>query len=235
MAGAWTQALERYAGPCRIAQLAREREVVRVLDIGTGVGLNLAAALASAEGGRARLDVTSLEADPGVFAAAFALGPWPPSCAVWIAHAQRALATALAANGVAELAPVRGSLRLRLGDARRTVLECGAERFDAVFLDPFAPREAPQLWSPEFLRVLAGLMERDAILSTYSAALDVRVALAATGLRVGRGPRVGRKAEGTLASFESELPPLDRRVERRVLRRSNAAGPWRSEGLSGAI
>ncbi|MEO6708064.1 MAG: hypothetical protein ABI054_10550, partial [Planctomycetota bacterium] len=46
LAGAWTQARERYAS--LIADLPREitaRGVVRLLDIGTGMGFNLAAAI----------------------------------------------------------------------------------------------------------------------------------------------------------------------------------------------
>ena len=48
LAGAWQQATQRYAAPCRIAERARAAGVVRLLDIGTGLGLNLAAARAAA-------------------------------------------------------------------------------------------------------------------------------------------------------------------------------------------
>jgi hypothetical protein len=69
------------------------------------------------------------------------------------------------------------------------------------------------------------------VLSTYSAAVAVRAGLAAAGLELGRGPRVGAKAEGTLAvkgfaggplavNGFARLEPLAPRVARRVARRA---------------
>ncbi|MCY3001703.1 MAG: hypothetical protein NTV21_07855, partial [Planctomycetota bacterium] len=66
LSGAWSQARERYVGPCRLRELAAARERVRLLDIGTGLGLNLACALAALDGTDARLDAVSFELDPTV-------------------------------------------------------------------------------------------------------------------------------------------------------------------------
>ena len=55
-------------------------------------------------------------------------------------------------------------------------------------------------------------------LSTYSAATRVRSSLARAGLKVGRGPRVGQKDEGTLASPTEDPPPLAPRTARRSSR-----------------
>jgi tRNA U34 5-methylaminomethyl-2-thiouridine-forming methyltransferase MnmC len=62
------------------------------------------------------------------------------------------------------------------------------------------------------------------LLSSYSAALPVRAGLAAAGLRVGVGARVGTKSSGTLASPDRTLAPLPPRLERRVARRAAALG-----------
>ena len=61
-------------------------------------------------------------------------------------------------------------------------------------------------------------MASGALLTTYCAAFDVRVRLVALGLFVGRGARVGTKAEGTLASPDLNLPPLAPRLVRRLAR-----------------
>ena len=88
--------------------------------------------------------------------------------------------------------------------------------FDAVFLDPFSPSREPDLWQEPFLAAIADRMAPGARLSTYCARYSVRLGLARAGLHVGLGPRVGKKAEGTLASPQANLPPLASRVERRL-------------------
>ena len=111
-----------------------------------------------------------------------------------------------------------GRLTLHVGDARETVTRVSGP-FDAVFLDPFSPAVEPDLWSPEFLRAIAERMGPEAWLSTYTASLAVRAGLAAAGLRVGPGPRVGEKAQGTLASPTLDPGPFDARTQRKLERR----------------
>jgi len=227
LAGAWQQATERYAAACRLAELAQARGdgEVRLLDIGTGLGLNLAAALAAMAGSAARLTAVSLEHDPAVLAAGLALyeraelavGPW----AAPHAEVRRALRDALAGAAVVPLG--RGSLELRLGDARAT-LPAAPALFDAIFLDPFSPARAGELWEPGFLARVAARLAPGGWLSTYSASFRVRLALAAAGLEVGLGPRVGRKGEGTLARREAPVPALSARVSARLRRRLAASG-----------
>jgi tRNA U34 5-methylaminomethyl-2-thiouridine-forming methyltransferase MnmC len=218
--GAWTQALERYARPCRLAE--RAPGPLRLLDVGSGLGLNLAAALAELEPRGSWLEAVSLESDATVIEAGVALyreqapsrGPWER----WHASVREALTKLLAQGGTAHLG-TRGSLRLLLGDARESVQDLEpTQAFDAVFLDPFSPRVAPELWQPAFLAAIAARMASGSWLSTYSAAFAVRRALAQAGLKVGRGPRVGAKAEGTLASPDVEPPPLSARLVRRLAR-----------------
>jgi tRNA U34 5-methylaminomethyl-2-thiouridine-forming methyltransferase MnmC len=144
-----------------------------------------------------------------------------------------ALAAALARPGARVPLGDGGSLVLLLGDARATLLAAAAggsgdalvpdRGFDAVFLDPFSPARAPELWAEPFRAAVARRMAPGSWLSTYSAAFRVRVALARAGLRVGRGPRVGRKGEGTLASPGCEPPPLTPRLARRIARRMHRA------------
>jgi tRNA U34 5-methylaminomethyl-2-thiouridine-forming methyltransferase MnmC len=199
-AGAWQQACERYADGCRLGE---RRGVVRLLDVGTGIGLNLAAAYRATKG---NLEVVSLERDPGVIEAGFALEQ-PPEVERWLAPVRAALKSE------------RSFVRLRLGDAR-SIVKTLEGSFDAVFLDPFSPRVEPDLWSLEFLSEIARRMAPGSILSTYSASLSVRAALAAAGLRVGPGARVGTKAAGTLASPDAKLPTFDERTRRRIERRA---------------
>jgi SAM-dependent methyltransferase len=233
LAGAWQQARERYAEPCRLRELALAgRGVLRLLDVGTGLGLNLVAAFEALEGTGARLEAVTLEIDRSVLAAAQGLLREPPRQGldphvVGPAGGARDLQAEIlelltrASSGPAQSVELgsRGSIELLLGDARREIARLPREpRFDAVFLDPFSPAKEPDLWEEPFVREVAARMASGSRLSTYSSAFRVRRVLARAGLRVGLGPRVGRKAEGTLASPDGELPPLPARVRSRLER-----------------
>jgi len=225
-AGAWEEARLRYALACRLAERARSEPVLRLLDVGTGLGLNLAAALEAVRGSGCSLEILSLELDRAVIDAALALearerAALPADLAAHWSAALVLLRRALA-HGCAEAADVR--LTLVLGDARETLPRQGAAAFDAVFLDAFSPRVEPELWAPPFLRGIAARMAPASLLSTYSAAVAVRAGLAAAGLNVGPGARVGTKAAGTLASPDLPLAPFPGRLARRIARRADALG-----------
>ncbi len=204
-AGAWQQACERYADGCR---LGGREGIVRLLDVGTGLGLNLAAAYRATNG---RLEAVSIERDARVIEAGLALAQ-PPEVERWLAPVREALRSGTS------------FVRLEIGDARSIVPRLEGT-FDAVFLDPFSPGVEPDLWTFEFLSAIARRMARKSLLSTYSASLSVRAALAAAGLRVGPGARVGTKASGTVASPDLDLPPLDARTRRRLERRKGGFLP----------
>ena len=193
--------------------------------MGTGLGLNLAAALAECDG--TPLDVLTLESDPEVLRAALDL-PLGPEPAVPHQRVCRAsLAAALAEPGCA--VPFgAGSLRLLLGDGQRTLADQPRDlRFDAVFLDPFSPARGRALWERAFLAEVAVRMTDRALLSTYCASLAVRIELVHAGLSVGRGPPVGTKTSGTLAcraTSRRSLPPLEPRTERRLASRVARSG-----------
>lgn len=249
--GAWTESVERFAEPCRLAERAAARAsgCLGLLDVGTGLGLNLAAALRAVEGlpdrGGARLDsppvgldVVALEASVSVLREATA-AHWderlPEAARPWHREVRRALGLALELREHLEGRAVplgRGSrLRLCLGSAPEGLASLpGTPRFDAVFLDPFSPAVAPELWGADFLAGIARRMHPDAWLSTYSASLGVRANLVHAGLRVGRGPRVGAKGSGTLASPSGSPEPLDPRTDRKLARRVARL----SEGAAGS-
>ncbi len=96
------------------------------------------------------------------------------------------------------------------GDARQILSHLPVQFFDAVFHDPFSPAKNPELWTVDFFQKLFTLCKDECIVTTYSAAVHVRTALKKAGFIVGRGPEVGRKKEGTIATKKNTtVLPLD--------------------------
>lgn len=261
--GAWLESRERYARACRVRERALElvarapsafvraestrdplaRREFHLLDVGTGLGYNLAAALEALDGTGCALHAMSLELERAVILRTLELARdgslhrgAPAELVRFHAPVVRALEVALAT--ARDETPVTvalgdGSLTLVLGDGTRTLPRRPLEpRFDAVFLDPFSPRVDPVLWQPGFVAEIARRMSTNALLSTYSASLSVRASLVAAGLAVAPGARLGAKAQGTLASpspidaADREGGSFDPRTLRRIARRAaQVSGP----------
>lgn len=258
--GAWLESRERYARACRVREralelVARGERAFALLDVGTGLGYNLAAALDALDGTGCALHATSLELERDVIERTLALAQSgelntgaPDELRRFHAPVARALRAALDAldrssmnaritagelTDAAQPLPAStvpldelGTLTLVLGDGSRTLPRLPLAPFDAVFLDPFSPRVDPVLWQRPFLAEIARRMGEQAILSTYSASLSVRASLAAAGLHVAPGARLGAKAQGTLASRRTldGVEPFDARTARRIARRAGT-GP----------
>jgi tRNA U34 5-methylaminomethyl-2-thiouridine-forming methyltransferase MnmC len=228
-AGAWREARETYAGGAQLRERALEGGLsrCRLLDVATGLGWNLAAALEALDGTGCTLEAVALESDARVLRRAVALARREPTVRVYpwwglVADAvERALEQPDSALPVA-LGDGGSSLRLVLGDGRVTLERLIAREpelaFDTVFLDPFSPSADPSLWEWGFLDRIASCMAPGSLLVTYCAASRVRLGLALAGLRVGRGPGTGKKAEGTLASPDAAVPPLPARAAANLAR-----------------
>lgn len=86
-----------------------------------------------------------------------------------------------------------GRIEIDFGDGVRLSVICGAaleglgqakERFDAWFLDGFAPSRNPDMWSEELMRLVFDRTAPDGSFATYAAAGFVRRNLQAAGFTV---------------------------------------------------
>jgi tRNA U34 5-methylaminomethyl-2-thiouridine-forming methyltransferase MnmC len=198
---------------------------LRLLDICFGLGYNSAALLDALWQTRpeARVELFALEADPTPARTAYRQG-W---LAVW-PRAEPPLGV-LAEYGRVESAVL--DARLLLGDARRTVAAVPEGWADGIFLDPFSPEVCPQLWSVEFLDLVARRLAPAGVLVTYASAAAVRTALGLAGLAIGATAPFGRRAPGTIAAWHGPLPPLG--PEEREHLQTRAAVPYRDPTLDG--
>lgn len=97
------------------------------------------------------------------------------------------------------------TLDLYYGDAAQLLAaqpRRGGVKVDAWFLDGFAPRVNPDLWSPELMATLARLSHRGTTLSTYSVAGHVVRTLRASGFDVRKVEGFGQKRHMLVGEFQ---------------------------------
>ncbi len=221
MAGAESEAVHKFIRPSQLPERLQRGDVA-LLDIGFGLGVNAAAAVrCAAEIKHGRLAITSLELDMRTLQAALNLYPAD--------SLEYRMLDALLKNGVyrSEYADIT----LLQGDARQTIRQCGF--FDAVFQDGFSPDCNPELWTLDFLRELAGHLNPDAVMASYSSAYPFRGALLKLGFAVGESVPFGRKRGGTVSGRtlpETALALPDK--EYGIIMKSTAGVPYRDPALA---
>ncbi len=92
----------------------------------------------------------------------------------------------------------RARLMLCLGDVVEVLPEIGG-KFDAWYLDGFAPAKNPAMWDEKLFPLLARRTKAGGTLSTFSSAGAVRRGLAAAGFAVEKTQGFGIKREMTVA------------------------------------
>ncbi|MDJ0714090.1 MAG: MnmC family methyltransferase [Prochloraceae cyanobacterium] len=226
-AGAKLEAAQKFVKPCNIAEKARVNSRLCLLDICYGLGYNSAAALTTIQSINPEccVELIALEIDlrvPRQAVEGQLLNGWPQTIC-------RSL-TALAESGEIKTPQLQG--KLLLGDARKTIQQVlnSPFRADAIFLDPFSPPKCPQLWTVEFLQLVAMCLAPTGRLATYSCAAPVRAAIGLTGLKFGSTSRIGRRSPGTVAGkVATEIPPLSQQELEHL--NTRAAVPYRDPQL----
>ncbi|MBD2101333.1 MnmC family methyltransferase [Leptolyngbya sp. FACHB-261] len=226
--GAKQEAEAKFVGPAKLAERAREASCLRLLDICYGLGYNSAAALETIwqANPTCQVELWGLEFNSQVpiqAAAQRLLRLWSPGVAAPLEQ--------LAQQGYLATPCLRAELLL--GDARRTLQGLQAQKnftADVVFLDPFSPPHCPQLWTVEFLSLVASTLKPTACLVTYSCAAAVRTALSLVGLQFGSTVPVGRRTPGTIAAWSALGLPLSPQEQEHL--QTRAAVPYRDPALN---
>lgn len=225
ISGAYEEALLKHVYPSRILECGKKN--LYVLDVGFGIGYNALALIKEFINNRNSrfLHIVSLEKDFSFFNL---------MNGICFGDERDALYTVLKSAFIRGTA---GTDEFRIevikGDARISARSLQERVFDAVFHDPYSPSKNPELWSVDFLKIIRGLISDSGILTTYSSAPQIRAALIMAGFRIGAGPSVGRKREGTLASVDDLITQMDAGC-RLDLMNDRKAVPYRDEKLDAA-
>ena len=170
-------------------------------ELGFGTGLNF---LVAAQVARCRLHFISVERHPlSVADLARSLAPWRHRLP-------------LAGRLVAAYPPLvpgwhrrlfdggRVQLSVYFGDARDGLADLDQQQrsgVDAWFLDGFAPRRNPAMWHRELFETMGRLSVRQATVTTFTAAGEVRRGLANSGFEVHRVDQRPHKRHSTVGIF----------------------------------
>lgn len=107
------------------------------------------------------------------------------------------------------------TLTLAFGKIEKLARQIDA-RVDAYFLDGFAPRNNPEMWSPRLFGQMVRMANADATAASWCCAGDVRRDLSAAGFLVSREPGFGRKREMMVARLRPSLCRDREPVQERV-------------------
>jgi len=224
--GAKHEAEAKFVIPAKIAAKAQTQSQLNILDVCYGLGYNTAAAIACVSTlpkPSAYLNIIALENNLEVPQQAIAAGLvniWQPAIAQ--------ILTTVANKQIVETPDL--TLKLLIGDARQTIRQVPTKWADAIFLDPFSPPHCPQLWTVEFIQLLAHCLKSDGYLVTYSSSAAVRTAMLTAGLQIGAIAPVGRKSPSTIAAFSpTPLPPISEQES--AFLNTRAAIPYRDRTL----
>ncbi len=208
--GAWGQASTVFIDGCELRERWSQRGCIRLLESGFGLGVNFLATWLSLleSGGSARLHYVSIEKHP--FTQSDLRAALEISISVAPANSVTTLRK-LADRLIAQWPPLiagfhtleldsQVTLTLAFGDIA-DVLPRVAGRFDAFFLDGFAPDRNPQMWSTSILSQLTVLCAPEARLSSWCVAGAVRRTLADAGFIVSKRPGFGGKRDALAAQW----------------------------------
>ncbi|MDO8656202.1 MAG: MnmC family methyltransferase [Nanoarchaeota archaeon] len=189
--GAAEEALQKYAIPCKIKELAKTGKI-KILDVCFGIGYNSAMAISVAleENPQCEIEVVGLEYDSVIINKIQEVNP----SISFYPHYKKLTPQKL------EFRQGNVSVKVLLGDANETAKQLTENHFDAVFFDPFSPKTAPHMWQIPLFQEMWRVMKPTGILATYSCARMARDNMAKAGLMYDDGPIWGRRGPGTIAT-----------------------------------
>ena len=201
--GGLLQARHVFLGGNRLPQRWQGREQFSILETGFGLGLNFLATWQAWHLDPQRstyLHYIAAELHPFSRADLAQLHSRWPELAPFAAELQ--------ANwpplrpGVHHLMLAGGNVTLSLifGDALM-LLPYLETRYDALYLDGFAPQKNPALWSEDLLSTVSNNAAPEATLATWCVAGDVRRALSEAGWQVGKQNGFGSKRHMLCGKF----------------------------------
>jgi chorismate dehydratase len=159
--GAYTESLHKYVLASGIVDKLRNKDI-KLLDIGFGIGYNLATTIEKTKESKHNLFITSIEKDHTIIEIVKKL------IFLWPVYGYKVLRLLLQ-NGKYE----NYSMDLKICDARNFILNT-EEQYDIIFFDPFSKKKNSELWDQKVIDKLYDILNNDGVITTYACSKKIR-------------------------------------------------------------
>lgn len=237
-AGAFTESLEKFVKPSGVENLLKENKTVRVLDVGFGLGYNVATLInfVKSISKSPSVEIISIEKDEEFIKNIKSI-TYPE-----VLKEEYNIITSLKEHhteiGGKKVRCFRGqteniSITVMMLEGR-TALKLLSEdnkKFDIVFYDPFSPKVNTEMWTVDMFRLISKIIQDRGIFLTYSNAIPVKVGLLESGFKIGYVKPVGRRTPSLIATKEADIETVSEE-ELAKIKSSELAVPYRDKSFS---
>ena len=222
--GAYQEAQIKYYDACKITKKANDNDIVKVFEVGFGLGYNLLPILKNLKSLNTKIVYLSTESDRALFSYLLA------NIDALIPKHYQDIYKEIFKHNFYEDDFIK--VKIYNGDVRNSIQMLESSSVDAVFHDPFSPYKNTECWSYDFFKEEFRIMKEDAILSTYSMSTPVRSGMYQAGFTIWEGVGDKTKTTGTIAS-KMMIPGLNELSEKmiRKLHESPDRIPFRDSEL----
>ncbi len=223
-AGAYTESLHKFVNPSKIEELAKNNTEISILDVGFGLGYNVAVAFKKAVSvnPHIKLNIFSIEKDETVLQKIKKLNI-PDNLKDFYEKLNSLKKSEIKIGkniySTYQLEDKNLSLKIINAEGRKVIKDLVQEKikFDAVFWDAFSPKVNTEMWTVDLFKLVKEIMKEHAVFATYSASLAVRKGLTEAGFKIGLVEPIGRKSYSTVATIKGNITPLTEKEKRRLL------------------
>ncbi|MEZ0324020.1 MAG: MqnA/MqnD/SBP family protein [Hydrogenothermaceae bacterium] len=237
-AGAYTESLEKFVKPSNIKNLLEKGKPVSILDVGFGLGYNVATAINFAKtiSENPVLEIISIEKDIN-FLENIKKISYPESLSeeYQFILSLNEVVINIAGEEIKGFKAEKNGINLSvlIDEGRKIInlLKRVGKKFDTIFYDPFSPKVNTEMWTLDIFKVLYEIIKDDGVFLTYSNAIPVKVGLLEAGFKIGYISPVGRRTPSLLATKYGSLQDLPKE-EIEKIKNSRFAIPYRDKNFS---
>lgn len=159
--GAYSESLFKYVRASQIKERLNEKDV-RLLDVGFGLGYNLAVTINETLDCRYSLNITSLEKDPQMVDIVLNLHIlWP------------FMGYNILRKLIKDSYAGKYTLDVRICDATIFLQNCNAV-YDVIYFDPFSATKNTEMWDVGTVSNLYRILDKDGVIVTYACSKRIR-------------------------------------------------------------
>ena len=176
--GALLESINKYLLPAQLEALSNTKKIT-VLDVCMGLGYNTGCILEELLQSNIKIEWHGLEIDQGPLNLGLNEKIFQDIWSPKVLHFFNSL------NKSGKWTDGINEGTIHWGDARQKIHEIQDSLvFDLILLDPFSPQKCPELWSEEFISLLAERLSLEGRLITYSTAASIRASFQKAGLKI---------------------------------------------------